>query len=228
MKTSEAGITLIKNFEGFSAKAYKCPAGKITIGYGHTAPELTMKDTITRARAEEILKSDVKWAEAAVNKVTVPLTQNQFDALVALVFNIGAAAFAKSTLLKLLNKGQYDSVPAQLARWNKIGKESSPGLTRRRQAEADMWLQSSNVLPIMAQEVTPPDKPLAKSRTMANASVAGTVGVVLAAAPAIEPAGKVVELAQDNTQGFLLVIGIALVAFAAVAVYLRWDDKRKS
>lgn len=228
MKISDTGIALTKNFEGFSGKAYKCPAGKITLGWGHTAPELTMKDTVTRARAEEILKADLKWAEDAVNKgVKVPLTQNQFDALVSLVFNIGAAAFAKSTLLKLLNKGRYDSVPEQFGRWNKVLKVPSPGLIRRRAAEVDLWLQSSDVLPLMPQEVAPPDKSLAKSRTMANASVAGVVGTALAVTPAIEPAGQVVEIAQSNTQGFLLIIGLAIVAFAVIAAYLRWDDKRR-
>ena len=233
MKISDAGIRLLKDFEGFNGKAYRCPAGVISIGFGHTGAELTMKDTVTRARAEEILKADLKWAEGVVNaKVKVNLTQNQFDALVVLVFNIGEGNFASSTLLKVLNKGDKDAVAAQFVRWNKItvkGKKVvSPGLARRRQAEADLWLQSSDVMPDMPQDVTAPDKALVKSRTMANASVAGAVGTALAVAPAIEPAGQVVELAQNNTQGFLLVIGIALVAFAAVAAYLRWDDKRKA
>jgi len=229
MKISDNGISVIKEFEGFAGKAYKCPAGKITIGWGHTAPELTMSDTVTKARAEEILKSDLKWAEDAVNKgVKVPLTQNQFDALVCLVFNIGAGAFAKSTLLKVLNKGDYDAVPTQIARWNKVNGKPSAGLTRRRAAEADLWLKSSDVLPLMAQAVDSPDKPLVKSRTISNASIATTVGAIGLAAPAIEPAGRVAEIMQNNPQGVITMLLVALVVFGVVAAYLRWDDKRKA
>lgn len=229
MKISESGISLIKQYEGFSSKAYRCPAGVISIGFGHTAPELTMKDTITRAKAEEVLKSDLKWAQAVVNdNVKVDLTQPQFDALCSLVYNIGQNSFEKSTLLKVLNKGDYESVPAQFSRWNKAGGKVIPGLVRRRQAESELWLQSSDVLPAMAQVVdVPDDKPLVKSRTMANASVAGVVGTAVAVTPAIEPAGQVIEIVQHNTQGFMIAIGVALVAFAAIAIYLRWDDKRK-
>jgi lysozyme len=238
MKISDTGITLIKNFEGFKGKAYLCPAGKITIGYGHTGPELTLKDEITRERAEQILKKDLQWAEGVVSRhVKVPLGQHQFDVLVSLVFNIGEGNFASSSLLKMLNKGKYDEVPAQLARWNKItqGKKKvvSAGLVRRRQAEADLWIRTSDAPFPMPQEVATPvmDKPLAKSRTMANASAAGVVGTAVATAgvvaPVIEPAGRVMELAQDNTEGFFIVIGLAIVVFAVVAAYLRWDDKRK-
>lgn len=234
MKISDTGIALIKNFEGFSKKAYICPAGKITIGFGHTGKELKLGDVVTLERANQILKHDLEWAEGVVNRlVKVGLTQNQFDALVSLVFNIGEGNFASSSLLKILNAGDHDAVPAQIMRWNKITvkkkKVVAPGLVRRRQAEADLWLLTSDAPFPMPQAVAAPqdDKPLVKSRTMANASIAGAVGTALAVAPAIEPAGQVVELAQNNTQGFLLVIGIAMAAFAAIAVYLRWDDKRK-
>jgi tryptophan synthase alpha subunit len=80
----------------------------------------------------------------------------------------------------------------------------------------------------MAQEVESPDKPLASSRTMANASAAGAVGTVLLIAPAIEPAGQVVEMVQKNPQGFLYVVAVGFIIFALVAAYLRWDDKRRA
>jgi lysozyme len=221
MKISDAGITMIKNFEGFSGKAYRCPAGKITIGFGHTAPELTMRDSITRARAEEILKHDLEWAAAAVNKyVKVDITQPQFDALVSLVFNIGAGAFMKSTLLKILNKGQYDAVPAQLARWNKVGSKASPGLTRRRQAEADMWLQSSDIMPLMAQEVTSPDKPISKSRTIAGAGLTGVATVAQETASQIEPLVPYADTLK------IVFLSLALLGIA-ITIYARWDDSRK-
>lgn len=232
MKISDTGIALIKELEGFRSKAYYCPAGKLTIGYGHTGNDFTKNDEITRERATQILMHDIKWAEDAINKrVKVPLNQYQFDALVSFVFNVGEKAFADSTLLLLLNKNQHGEVPAQMARWNKItvdGKKViSDGLKSRRYREAGLWLLSSNAPPISPQAVVSPDKPLVKSRTMANASVAGGVSVVLAAAPAIEPAGEVVRLVQESPTGFIYVVAASLAVFAAIAIYLRWDDKRK-
>lgn len=235
MKISDTGITLIKNFEGFKAKAYYCPAGKITIGYGHTGKELTIKDEITRERAEQILKHDLEWAEGVVNRhVKVGLGQHQFDALVSLVFNIGEGNFSSSSLLKVLNAGDYDAVPAQIVRWNKItqGKKKvvSSGLVRRRQAEADLWLMTSDAPFPMPQKVAVPagDKPLRKSRTMSNASIATAVGTIGLVAPAIEPAGQVAEIMQNNAQGVITMLLVALVVFGIVAAYLRWDDKRKA
>ena len=140
MKTiNQAGIDLIKEFEGLSLKAYKCLAGKWTIGYGHT---LIAKEgmSITKEQAEDLLRTDLSYFEKSVERlVTVPLTDNEFSALVCFVFNIGVANFERSTLLKLLNRGWYEQVPAQLMRWNKVNGESVGGLSRRRSAEAKLW-----------------------------------------------------------------------------------------
>ncbi|MBP7662274.1 MAG: lysozyme [Shewanella sp.] len=225
MKASQNCITLIKEFEGFKSKAYRCPAGVITIGIGHTSG-VKITDTVTFLQAEEMLRDDLIWAERAVNNIKSSLNQNQFDALVSLVFNIGAGAFAKSTLLKLLNKSNFAAAAAEFSKWNKVSGKPSVGLTRRRAAEMALFLKSSDVVD-MPQAVDSPNKPMVKSRTMTNASVAGSVGVALAVAPAIEPAGQVVELAQNNTQGFLLVLGLAIIAFATVAAYIRYSDRNK-
>lgn len=226
MKTSQSGIELIKKFEGFRGKAYRCPAGVWTVGYGFTT-DVKEGDTITQAQADKRLVSELGYYEQVVNKhVKTALTQNQFDALVSFVFNVGEGAFKKSTLLKLLNKGDYEGVAAQFMRWDKVGKKPLAGLTRRRTAEAALFMQSSDVEE-MPQAVDSPNKPLVKSKTMANASVAGIVGTAIAITPAIEPAGQVVELAQNNTQGFLLVVGLVLIAFAAVAAFIRYSDRNK-
>jgi lysozyme len=141
MRISDAGIGLIKEFEGFSPVPYLCPAGKLTIGYGHTGNDFSRLDSVTIKRAEEILRGDLKWAEAAVNKwVEQPLNQWQFDALCSLIYNIGVDAFRKSTLLRVLNAGRHDEVPAQFLRWVYAGGKVMPGLVRRRQQEAEMWL----------------------------------------------------------------------------------------
>lgn len=140
MKTGNKGIELIKHFEGCELEAYKCPAGVWTIGYGHIkGVHEGMK--ITEHQAEEMLKSELHEYEGYINDyVTVPLNQNQFDAMVSWVYNLGGGNLRASTLLKVLNAGDYDGVPAQMLRWNKAGGKVLEGLTRRRQAEADLFV----------------------------------------------------------------------------------------
>jgi len=140
MKTAQKGLELIKHFEGCELTAYKCPAGVWTIGYGHIKG---VKEgmTITELQAEEMLKSELNEYEGYINNlVTVELNQNQFDAMVSWVYNLGGGNLKASTLLKVLNSGEYDGVPAQMMRWNKAGGKVLEGLTRRRQAEADLFV----------------------------------------------------------------------------------------
>lgn len=123
MNISQKGIDLIKKFEGFSATPYRCPAGKMTIGYGHVvqAEREKFNAPITEADAERILRNDVKIAEKAVNElIKVPLTQEQFDALVSFTFNVGGGAFKNSTLLKKLNQKLYDEAAEELLKWKYI------------------------------------------------------------------------------------------------------------
>lgn len=139
MQISKAGLDLIKQFEGLYLKAYRCPAGVPTIGYGHTAG-VAMGQTITQQQADDYLRRDVRQFERAVARlVTVPLTQGQFDALVSFAFNIGDGALAQSTLLRLLNAGDYAGAAAQFDRWNKAGGRVLPGLVRRRAAERALF-----------------------------------------------------------------------------------------
>ena len=140
MKTGSKGIDLIKHFEGCELEAYKCPAGVWTIGYGHIKG---VKEgmTITEQQAEEMLKSELNEYEGYINNlVTAELNQNQFDAMVSWVYNLGGGNLSASTLLKVLNAGDYAGVPAQMMRWNKAGGKVLEGLTRRRQAEADLFV----------------------------------------------------------------------------------------
>jgi len=145
VNTGKNGIELIKRAEGCSLKAYRCPAGVLTIGYGATNIDgipVSADMTITEREAETILKSDLRRFENAVNRlVKVPLTQNQFDALISFTFNVGEGNLAKSTLLKKLNKGDYQAVPAELAKWNKAGGKVLRGLVARRSAEAALWTE---------------------------------------------------------------------------------------
>ena len=139
MKISNKGIDLIKHFEGCETEAYLCPAGVPTIGYGHIKG-VQMGDVITEAQAEEMLVEELTEYENYIHDcVTAPLNQNQFDAMVSWVFNLGVGNLKSSTLLKTLNIGNYRGVPEQIMRWNKAGGKVLEGLTRRRQAAADLF-----------------------------------------------------------------------------------------
>ncbi|WP_347252921.1 lysozyme [Leminorella grimontii] len=140
MITSQKGIDLIKTFEGCELKAYLCPAGVWTIGYGHTKG-VKRGDEITATQAECYLRGDLVSFEADVNRlVRVPLTQGQFDALVSFAYNCGSRALSTSTLLRKLNARDYSSAADEFSRWNKAGGKELPGLTRRRAAERDLFL----------------------------------------------------------------------------------------
>ena len=142
MNTSAEGIALIKKFEGCELKAYQCSAGVWTIGYGHTK-DVEEGDTISKDQAEEMLVEELHEYENYVNEyVNVALSQNQFDALVSWVYNLGPANLKSSTLLKVLNSGDYAGVPAQIERWNKAGGKVLEGLIRRRLAESSLFCEN--------------------------------------------------------------------------------------
>lgn len=140
MKTSDSGIALIKHFEGFRRTPYLCAGGKWTVGFGHVIRSFETFSKITEEQAENILKDDLIHAENAVNAlITVPLTQNQFDALASLTFNIGRENFLTSTLLKKLNAGDVTGAAAEFKKWRKSAGKVLPGLVRRRAAETALF-----------------------------------------------------------------------------------------
>ena len=139
MKISDTGIQLIKSHEGLRLDAYLCPADVWTIGYGHTNG-VAEGMTITDDGAELLLRMDVGVAEAAVNKHTKELNQNQFDSLVSFTFNVGVANFRKSTLLKKVNKNPAGrSIADEFARWKYAKGKVLAGLVRRRKDEAELY-----------------------------------------------------------------------------------------
>ena len=148
MQTNEAGVALIKRFEGLRLAAYPDPAhgwAVPTIGYGHTsaagAPQVKRGMRITEAEAEAVLRADLGQYERAVTEaVTVSLTGNQFSALASFTFNLGAGNLRSSTLLAKLNRGDHAGAAAEFTRWNRAGGVVLPGLTRRREAERDLFL----------------------------------------------------------------------------------------
>lgn len=134
--------TIVKESEGLELRAYLCPAGIWTIGWGHTGTDVYKGLVITLAEAEDLLERDLRTSEGYVNSlVKVKLTQNQFDALVSFVYNVGGGAFKDSTLLRLLNAGDYKGAADQLLRWDKAKGKVLAGLTKRRQKERELFLR---------------------------------------------------------------------------------------
>lgn len=144
MKTSENGISFIKRREDFRSEAYQDEEGNWTIGYGHTEG-VKPGDTITKQKAEESLRIHIARVENAINRmVTVPLTQDQFDALVSFAYNIGTHAFYNSTLRRLLNLGCYEVVTHEMSNWRFVTlpsgeKVESKGLMQRRALEGTLF-----------------------------------------------------------------------------------------
>lgn len=140
MTPSEACVDMVKHFEGFRALAYRDCVGVLTIGYGTTIG-VKEGDVMSVFEATDALREDLADAGEAVSRlVDVALTENQNDALCSFVYNLGAGALATSTLLKLLNYGDYSGAAAQFLRWDHAGGKVLPGLTKRRQAEKALFL----------------------------------------------------------------------------------------
>jgi len=146
MKINQATVELVKEFEGFSAKAYKCPAGIWTIGYGTTAAAgvgITPKEgmTISKSDAEGYLHAALeKFASQIEDAITAPINENEFGAFVSLAYNIGPGAFKKSSALSSFNAGDKAKSAKAILLWNKAGGKVLKGLTRRREAERKLFL----------------------------------------------------------------------------------------
>ena len=142
MKLGKEGLSLIKRFEGLHIRAYLCPAGIWTIGFGHTGSDVREGMEITEAKATELLVKDTSDAVLYLNnwmrRNLVPLNQNQFDALVSFIFNVGVGNFRSSTLAKKLIAKDPDAAN-ELLRWNRAGGRVMPGLTRRRVTELELF-----------------------------------------------------------------------------------------
>lgn len=139
MNRYDIAADIIKRFEGCKLTAYKCPADVWTIGWGSTR---NVKEgmVISEGEAFARLMMDMQESgEAIESYVKVPLNDNQFAALVSFVFNVGAGAFRKSTMLKMLNQGAYSAAAVQFDRWTKAGNQVLPGLVKRRAAERALF-----------------------------------------------------------------------------------------
>ena len=211
MQMSDAGInSILKQFEGCKLKSYKCPAGVQTIGFGHTSaagePVVVPGMAITAQQALDILHRDLrKFEDGVEGLVKVELTQNQFDVLVDFSYNAGLGALKNSTLLKKVNAGDFDAVPAELAKWTKGGGKTLPGLVKRCQART-LWWSGGAEHPAdhqdhRAEPDAVPVRSIADSKQANGAVAIGLLGSVGAAK-------EVVTQVQDANDLFGTVIGL--------------------
>lgn len=221
------GLKLVKEFEGLRLVAYDDLApnkvlkpgdaikGTLTIGHGHTGPDVFIGQAITEEEAERLLRADLDTAENAVAElVEVPLNENQFSALVSFVYNVGSGNFLKSTLLKRLNRGEIDRAAEEFARWNKSKGQVLVGLTRRRAAEKALFLK-----PVQQTGATEsPDDVLpsidGKAASKIAAWVATTIGGAWAGA----------KEAGMGTWEAVAIVGV--IAAAGVAAWLIWRKRK--
>jgi len=237
----QVAVDFVARYEGFRAKAYLCPAGVPTIGYGHTEG-VQMGDTCTKAQALKWLAEDMRIAQGKLYGVLKPeiidaLTDNQWSALLSFVFNLGAA---KSwTIWKLLNAREFDKAADQLSRFINAGGKKVQGLVNRRADEFKLWhtdapATSDEKIPSTVTRgvgVTPPtpetDKPLVQSKTLWTGGVVAAGGVVQGAQQVqalVAPQANNHEWLQ-KLAGFVAVV--IVVAGLAIMVFKAMEQRRR-
>lgn len=233
MRTSQYGYDLVKKFEGLRTKAYKCPANVWTIGYGHTSaagdPIVGADLVVTKEQAEQILDRDLRQYEDGVKRlVQIGITQGQFDALVSFAYNAGVGRLSSSTLLKRVNAGRFDEVPAEFMKWTKGGGKELPGLVRRRRAEVKLWRGLDTDLPVSnTQARFQPDQPKQSKSIVqskeANAAAAagglGTIAVAQEVIPLVRDGGDILSSLSPT------VLILVVIVIAAGAIW--WFRKKR-
>jgi lysozyme len=234
MKIDAKGIALIKEFEGCRLTAYKCVAGVWTIGWGFTKG-VKEGDVITQSQADARLFLEIKQYEKAVDVATKgTCNQNQFSALVSFAWNVGVAGMAGSSVIKALNRGDTKAAARAFGLWDKAGGKVFAGLTRRRAAEAALFLEpiSDDVSDPVEGAVLPmPQK--VDTETPLTASPINKASVVAGATAAIASASEVVGAVNNFRRGFadlsdwaIPVLLVATVAAAGFVIWQRWQQRR--
>lgn len=234
MEVSFEGRELIKQFEGISLTAYRCPAGVATIGVGHTAG-VQMGDRITPAQADAYLAADLAAYGQNVEKILAgaPTSQHEFDALVSLAFNIGIKGFEGSTVLRLHKAGDKIGAARAFEMWCKatVGGQlqTLPGLLARRQKEAAYYLTAdAPAIKSMPQAVEEPKK-VSKTAVAGGISVAAGAASVADQLDQLAPALDAVSRSGQSLQSILKLgaITLSVVAFVAAVYFLvRFLHKR--
>jgi lysozyme len=223
---------LIKDSETLVLKAYRCPAGVLTIGFGHTGPDVVEGEEIDRATAEALFRRDAARFEAFVDKTCPSANEGQFGAMVSLSFNIGEAAFASSSVARLHNGGRYAEAAQAFALWNKSKGKVLGGLVARRAREAALYLADG--APQDTSAVVDGEKPLHRSRAITGQTVAGgatAAGIVAdqvrehaGTLPSIQDAIYTLLPYFDALKWALLAVVLAGLAYA---VYARVQDRHE-
>lgn len=217
MRISDEGVAAIYRRECKPPRfepeltAYDDGSGNWTIGCGHSGPDVTQSLTITREQADALFRKDILPCEAAVNaSVTVPLTQNQFDALCSFAFNIGVGAFQNSTLVKKINaKASEDQIAKEFSRWNQSGGNVNAGLVNRRNSEIGQWTRGAFVSSASVP-VDPPPRPWQQLHNwLTGSGLLGMFGSV--AADKFTEAGHDFQALASNWHGFALIGGALIV-----------------
>ena len=229
MKTSNRGIELLIKFEGFRGEAYRDVVGVVTIGFGFTSG-VKMGDKMTLAEARDRLKREiVEYEQGVLAACTRKPNQNQFDAFVCFAFNVGVAGFRKSSVLKAHNRGDYQAAARAFGLWNKAGGKVFTGLTRRRAAEAALYLEpiepEAVAEPEMPQAVEP-ERPMTAS-TINRASVAaGTTATLAAAGEALQTV-QGVRYGLQGLEGWIVpALLVVVVALCGYIVLERVNQRR--
>ena len=240
MKLGPKGRKLIKSFEQLRLTAYNTDgAGVWTIGWGHTSragpPKVFRGMTITRKEADAILARDLAWAERAVNElVTVDIQQEQYDAMVSLVFNIGVPGFRRSSVLRHTNARRWAQAARAFALWNKAKGRVLPGLIRRRAAEAALYAEAQNREKLAeAEQYESHDveqqqgKPMWQSKT-AFAGLTNVAGGAAVVTSTVAQTKGDLDVITDGMNwmhigiGALAVVGIVIMAAGGFVIYDRW------
>lgn len=246
MKTSPKGLSLIKEFEGFRGKAYLCPAGVPTIGYGSTNG-VTMDDvrrgrTITKAQAEKLLIEQLEEYERGVEAACkVEPNQHQFDALVSFAYNVGVSAMRGSSVIKAHNRGDFNAAARAFGLWTKArvnGKLTElPGLVRRRAAEAALYLEpvaeekpvstadSQDAPTDMPQQVEP-EKPMTQSHINRASVIAGGTAAATTVAETLGTANSIKAGVQGLGDWLVPLLLVVVVALCGYIVWERYQQRK--
>jgi lysozyme len=215
MKMTSKGLALIKRYEGFRSRAYRDAVGVWTIGYGHTSragpPNVSAGMVISRKQAEKILTRDIdRFARTIRPMIKVDLTNEQFSALVSFAYNVGPAGFARSSVLKAVNAGQFDNVPHRLSLWVKAGGRTLKGLVRRRAAEGELFIKSKPSGEKRKHRPVKPvhGKPPEKSTTILAAIVSALAGLV----------STFVEVLNSQKTGIFILAVTTIIILATIWV----------
>lgn len=217
MRVSQKGIDIIKEFEGFRADAYRDPVGILTIGYGFTKG-VQEGDHMTLQQAEQRLRSELLAYEGGVNLATRgEVTQSQFDALVSFAWNVGIKGMRDSSVLKAHRRGDHQAAARAFALWNKAGGKVWPGLTRRRAAEAALYLSDA---PADMPQAVEPERPITASTINRAGVAAGGTAAVASVAEAARTVSDI-KSSADSLGDWLLPVLLVLVA--ALCGYIVWE-----